>query len=80
MGRPGRLAALFLHRDRIEQVTPEDVQSVAAKYLQRNNRTVGMYIPTAKPERVAIPSTPDVDALVSNYKGRDPLPLAKPLM
>ena len=63
----------FLHRDRIEQVTPEDVQSVAAKYLQRNNRTVGMYIPTAKPERVAIPSTPDVDALVSNYKGRDPI-------
>jgi zinc protease len=61
----------FLHRDRMEQVTPEDVQSVAAKYLQRNNRTVGIYIPTAKPERVAIPSTPDVDTLVSNYKGRD---------
>src|SRR5215468_3633708 len=61
----------FLHRDRIEKVTPEDVQSVAAKYLQRNNRTVGMYIPTTKPERVAIPSTPDVETLVSNYKGRD---------
>ena len=63
----------FLHRDRIEQVTPEDVQSVAATYLQRNNRTVGMYIPTVKPERIAIPSTPDVDALVSNYQGRDPI-------
>jgi zinc protease len=63
----------FLHRDRIEKVTPEDVRSVAAKYLQRNNRTVGMYIPTAKPERIAIPSTPDVDALVSNYQGRDPI-------
>ena len=61
----------FLHRDRIEKVTPEDVRSVAAKYLQRNNRTVGMYIPTAKPERIAIPSTPDVDTLVSNYQGRD---------
>ena len=63
----------FLHRDRIEKVTPEDVQTVAAKYLQRNNRTVGMYIPTDKPERVAVPSTPDVDALVSNYQGRDPI-------
>ena len=63
----------FLHRDRIEKVTPEDVRSVAAKYLQRNNRTVGMYIPTAKPERIAIPSTPDVDTLVSNYRGRDPI-------
>ena len=61
----------FLHRDRIEKVTPEDVRSVAAKYLQRNNRTVGMYIPTVKPERIAIPSTPDVDTLVSNYQGRD---------
>ena len=49
------------------------MQAVAAKYLQRNNRTVGMYIPTEKPERIAIPSTPDVDTLVSNYKGRDPI-------
>ena len=70
----------FLHRDRIEQVTPEDVQSVAATYLQRNNRTVGMYIPTVKPERIAIPSTPDVDAVVSNYKAVTLLLPAKPLM
>jgi zinc protease len=63
----------FLHRDRIEKVTPEDVRGVAAKYLQRNNRTVGMYVPTAMPERIVIPSTPDVDALVSNYTGREPL-------
>jgi zinc protease len=61
----------FLHRDRIEKVTPEEVRTVAAHYLQRNNRTVGMYIPTPKPERVPIPSTPDVDTLVSNYKGRE---------
>lgn len=60
----------FLHRDRIEQVTPAAVQAVATKYLQRNNRTVGMFIPTSKPERVAVPATPDVKALVSNYKGR----------
>ena len=61
----------FLQRDRIETVTPDDVRIVAAKYLQRNNRTVGMYIPIAKPERIAIPSTPNVDTLVSNYKGRE---------
>jgi zinc protease len=61
----------FLHRDRIEQVTASDVQRVAAQYLLRNNRTVGLYIPTAQPERVAIPNTPDVKALVSNYKGRE---------
>ena len=61
----------FLHRDRIEQVTPEKVQAAAAKYLQRNNRTVGLFIPTEKAERVAVPATPDVKALVAGYKGRD---------
>jgi zinc protease len=65
----------FLYRDRIEKVTPEDVRSVAAHYLQRNNRTVGMFIPTAQPERIVVPSTPDVDALVVSL-----LLQARPLM
>ena len=63
----------FLHRDRIEKVTPEAVQAAAARYLQRNNRTVGLFIPTDKAERIAIPPTPDVTRLVSNYQGRPPL-------
>ncbi|HJS07134.1 MAG TPA: insulinase family protein, partial [Pirellulales bacterium] len=63
----------FLHRDRVEKVTADDVKRVAAAYLQRNNRTVGVFIPTAKPERIAIPTRPDVGALVSNYKGREAL-------
>jgi zinc protease len=61
----------FLHRDYIEQVTPEAVQAAAAHYLQRNNRTVGMFIPTEKAERIAVPPTPDVAALVADYKGRN---------
>ena len=60
----------FLFRDRIEQVTPETVKSVAAKYLQRNNRTVGVFIPAEKAERVTIPPTPEVAAMVANYQGR----------
>ncbi len=60
----------FLHRDRIEQVTPEAVQAVAAKYLQRDNRTVGLFIPSDKSEKVSVPPTPDVASLVANYKGR----------
>ena len=63
----------FLDRDRVEKVTPEAVQAVAAHYLQRNNRTVGLFIPTDKAERVAIPATPDLAALVADYKGRPPL-------
>jgi zinc protease len=61
----------FLHRDRIEKVTASAVQVAAAKYLQRNNRTVGVFIPTDKSERIAIPTTPDVKGLVENYKGRE---------
>jgi len=61
----------FLYRDRVEKVTPEDVKRVAAKYLRRSNRTVGVFIPTDEPQRVRIPSTPDVQALVKDYKGRE---------
>jgi zinc protease len=43
---------------------------VAAKYLTRNNRTVGVYYPTAKAERAHIPATPNVAKLVDGYKGR----------
>lgn len=60
----------FISRDNIEHVTPEAVKAAAAKYLVRNNRTVGLFIPTDKPERVAVPATPDIAALVSGYKGR----------
>ncbi|HEV8385504.1 MAG TPA: insulinase family protein, partial [Candidatus Acidoferrales bacterium] len=41
-----------------------------AKYLQRNNRTIGLFIPTDKPERVPVPPPPDVAAIVADYKGR----------
>src|SRR5204862_917151 len=60
----------FLFRDRIEKVTPEAVKAVAAKYLARNNRTIGVFIPTEKPERIGIPASPDVGALVGDYRGR----------
>jgi zinc protease len=61
----------FVNRDRLEAVTPEAVQAVAAKYLKRSNRTVGLFIPTDKPDRVAVAPTPDVKAVVEGYKGRE---------
>jgi len=60
---------LFINRDRLRKVTPEDVQRVAAYYLKQSNRTLGMFIPTEKPDRAEIPATPDVPALVKDYKG-----------
>jgi zinc protease len=60
----------FLHRDRIEKVTPEQVKDVAAKYLTVSNRTVGFFLPTTKPERTPIPERPDLAKLLNNYTGR----------
>ncbi len=63
----------FLNRDRLEKVTPADVKRVAAKYLVPSNRTVGYFIPADKSDPVAVPSTPDVQSLVNDYKGRPPV-------
>jgi zinc protease len=60
---------LFISRDQLRKVTPEEVQRVAEKYLKPSNRTLGLFIPTAKPERAEIPPVPDVMALVKDYKG-----------
>jgi zinc protease len=61
----------FLHRDRIEQVTAAQVKDVAARYLQRNNRTVGMYIPSEQSQRVEIPAITNLNDMVKDYKGRE---------
>ena len=60
----------FLHRDRIEKVTREGVMAAAARYLKRNNRTSGLFLPTDKPERIEVPGSPDIQTLVGNYQGR----------
>ena len=41
-----------------------------SKYLVRNNRTVGVYYPTQRPERAEMPDAPEVAKLLEGYKGR----------
>ena len=60
---------LFLDRDRMAKVKPEDVQRVATAYLKSSNRTIGEFIPDAKPDRAEIPVKSDVAAEVKDYKG-----------
>ena len=60
----------FLHRDRIEKVTPSDVKRVAAEYLVQSNRTVGMFVPTDSPVRAPIKTAPKLNELLADYKGR----------
>ena len=65
---------LFLFRDEIRAVKPEDVARVAKLYLKPSNSTIGRFIPTdGTPDRSVIPPAPDLAALVGNYKGDAPI-------
>jgi zinc protease len=60
---------IFWHRDQLKKVTAADVQRVASAYLKPSNRTLGLFIPTAKPDRAEIPPAPDISAMLKDYKG-----------
>lgn len=60
----------FIQRDRIENMSLDQVNAIAKKYFIPTNRTIGRFIPTKDPKRVVIEHTKDLNALVSNYKGR----------
>lgn len=74
MGLSESLAAgdwrlLFIGRDAIAKVTPEDVNRVAARYLKNSNRTLGRFVPSDGSERVQITARPDITTLVDGYTG-----------
>ncbi len=67
----------FLNRDRLEKVKTADVQRVMDTYLTQNNRTIGRFIPTAKPERVKIPAVASVVDMLKGYKGKAKIELGE---
>ncbi|HEX3928217.1 MAG TPA: pitrilysin family protein [Gemmatimonadales bacterium] len=60
---------IFVDRDRIKQVTAEDVMRVAHAYLKPDNRTVGLFYPDASPQRADIPAAIGVAAVARAYHG-----------
>ena len=60
---------LFLNRDRIKSVSAEEVQRAAVYYTKPSNRTIGVFIPEAQPDRTEVPPTPDLAAALKDYKG-----------
>ena len=62
---------MFLVRDRIREVSVEDVKRVAAAYLRPSNRTVGLFIPAETVDRTEIPVVSDeqIAAMLQGYKG-----------
>ena len=59
----------FLERDRVRNAKAEDVQRVAAAYLVPDNRTLGLFVPTAEPKRAPTPVLVDVAPMVKDYRG-----------
>jgi zinc protease len=60
---------MFVMRDRIKEVTVADVTRVAKAYLKDSNRTLASFIPTKNPDRAEVPATPNVEAMLKNFKG-----------
>ncbi|WP_121352478.1 M16 family metallopeptidase [Flavisolibacter nicotianae] len=60
----------FRYRDQIENLTVSDVQAAAKKYYKPSNRTVGLFIPEAAPDRTVVAETPDIEKLLTGYQGK----------
>ena len=59
----------FYQRDRVARVSLADVQRVAKTYFKAQNRTLGRFIPTDKPDRAEMPAKPELAGLLADYKG-----------
>lgn len=55
----------FLDYERIKAVTPEDIARVAKLYFKDSNRTVGVFLPTANPDRTEVPETPSLSSVLT---------------
>ncbi len=60
---------LYLMRDRLKAVKTADVERVWAKYFKPQNRTLGEYVPTAKPDRAEVSDAADAKAVLAGYVG-----------
>jgi len=62
---------MFKHRDRIREVTLEDLQRVVQQYFVAANRTEGIYIPTDKPVRAPAKERYDIAPMLQGYEGEE---------
>lgn len=63
----------LLYRDNAENLTLADIDRVAKRYFLSNNRTVGVFIPSADEKRVKPDEflSSDIKQLTQNYKGKE---------
>ncbi|HPT51372.1 MAG TPA: pitrilysin family protein [Accumulibacter sp.] len=61
----------FYGRDQLEKIGTAQVDAAAGKYLVRDNRVLGTFIPEDAPQRAEIPSTPTAARVLANYRARE---------
>ena len=61
----------FLLRDRVRDLALADVQRVAVQRLLPDNRTLGTYLPTDKPQRAPTPEKVDVAAQLKSFQPQE---------
>jgi zinc protease len=62
---------LFEGRDRLPTITSAQVAAAAGRYLRRDNRTVGEFVPDDAPQRAEIPAAPTVAEVLKDFKGKE---------
>jgi zinc protease len=60
----------FVGRERIATISAEDVARVSGRYLRRDNRVTGYFVPDDAPQRADIPPAPSVASLLKDFKPR----------
>lgn len=61
---------MFQNRDKLPEVTAEQVSAAAARYLKRDNRVVGTFIPDDQPQRADITAAPPVAEVMKDFKAK----------
>ena len=67
----------FQGRDAAQQVSGEQVTAVASRYLKRDNRTVGTFVPEDAAQRAEIPAAPMVAEVLKDFKPKQDIAAAE---
>jgi zinc protease len=66
----GDWRTFFLLCDRTDEVSAEQVKAAAARYLRRDNRTVGLFLHEPEPQRAEIPQVASAAEILKDYQPR----------
>ncbi|UGQ47491.1 M16 family metallopeptidase [Massilia endophytica] len=62
---------LFQGRDNLPNITAKQVALAAERYLKRDNRTVGIFLPEDAPQRAEIGGSPTAAEIMKDYKAKE---------